>query len=134
MPVRLKTTAIHRPGVSLHHGAAIARLGGQDSGRGPLLVASERVQARKVALGDLGDVLAAEDADLKVHVGPWGQFGAARLQVVEVLVDDCLGANVFGDFEAVALVGDEFAWRGEVDTARKKVLRGGDISDVGRVK
>lgn len=122
MPVRLKTTAIHPPGVSLHHGAVIARLGGKDSGRGPLLVASERVQVRKVALGDLGDVLAAKDADLKVHVGPRGQFGAAHFQVVEVLVDDFLSANMFGDFEAVALVGDEFAWRGEVDTAGEKVL------------
>lgn len=109
MPVRLKTTAIHPAGVSLHHGPAIARLGGKDSRHGPLLVTSERVQVRKVALGDLGDVLAAKDADLKVHVGPRGQLGAARFQVVEVLVDDCLGANVFGDFEAVALVGDEFA-------------------------
>lgn len=102
------------------NGAAVSRLLGQGRGRATLLVAPERVHVRKVALGHLGDVLAAKDAHLEVHIGPGGQFGAAGFQVVEVLVDDFLGADVLCNLEAVAFVSDELIGGGQVDTAGER--------------
>lgn len=65
------------------------------------------------------DVLAAEHADLKVLVLAGGEGCAAVLEVGEVLVNNFFGANVLGDVEAVALVGDEFGGRGEINTAER---------------
>lgn len=72
MPIRLKTAAVHPFSISLQYWTAITCLGCQDSRHGPPLITSERVQVRKVALGDLSDVLAAKHADLKVQVGSRG--------------------------------------------------------------
>lgn len=98
-----------------------ATTGGQrrvsGGGRGGAGLAAEGVEVLEVALGYLGDVLAAEDADLEVLCGAGGQLGAAGLEVGEVLVDDLVGADVPGNIEAVALVGNEFAGGGEVDAA-----------------
>lgn len=71
----------------------------------------------KVTLGHGSDVLAAEHANLEVLVLAGRQLRAAGLEIVQVLVDNLLGADVLGDGEAVALVGDELRGRGQVDTA-----------------
>lgn len=86
-------------------------------GCGSAGLAAEGVEVLKVALGYLSDVLAAEDADLEVLCSARGQLGAAGLEVGEVLVDDLVGADVPGNIEAVALMGDELAGGGKVDAA-----------------
>lgn len=133
---------LHRAPVSVHFAVGVTSLalgprqqrataGGQrrvpGGGRGGAGLAAEGVEVLKVALGHLGDVLAAEDADLEVLRGARRQLGAAGLEVREVLVDDLLGADVPGNVEAVAFVGDELAGGGEVDTAGGMLSAGGQI-------
>lgn len=115
-PVRL-VRPIDTSRARLHYRSAVARLVRKRSGRSGSLVASERVQMRKVTLGNLGNVFAAKDTNLKVHVGTRGKLSAACFQVVKVLVNDFFGANVLCNFEAVTLVGNELVGRGQVDTA-----------------
>lgn len=70
----------------------------------------------EISIRHRGDVFAAEDAHLEILVLARGEGCAAILEVGEVLVDDFFSANVLGDVKAVALVGDEFGGRGEIDT------------------
>lgn len=74
----------------------------------------------EVAVGNGGDVAAAEDSDFEIlGLGKAvfaGDLGAGALEVVEGLVDDFFGANVAGNGVGVAVVGDQFGGRGQVDT------------------
>lgn len=82
--------------------------------------ASELLQVLKVALGDRGDVVAAEDTDFKVV---WlrqpillSDLSTGTLQVIQCLVDDTVSTNVLGDRLGVAVVRDELGRRSQVNT------------------
>lgn len=74
----------------------------------PLLsLALESLEVLKVALGDVGSVLSAEDADFEpvdLAVALGGVL-ACVLEIFEVLVDYVVGGDVLGDLLAGAFVG-----------------------------
>lgn len=119
-PQRRQRRRAIRLGVAEHRGPAARGL--RRRGRRGARLAAQLVEVLEVALGHGGDVLPAEDAHLEVLARARRELGAAGLEVVQVLVDDLVGADVPGDVEAVAAVGDELAWGGEVDTAVRDVV------------
>lgn len=75
---------------------------------------------RKVSLGHLGLVLAAEHADFEILDLAVGRgFGTGGLEVVKVLVDDVIGIDMTGDLLASLLIRDELCGRSEIDSVLK---------------
>lgn len=121
---------IHQPILAFRRSSAVGHLGRVARRRSrAACLAAERVEVLKVPLRHRGDVLAAKDTHFKVLRLAGGELGAARFEVVEVLVDDFVGANVLGNVETVPLVGNEFAGGGKVDTAVKWSARVNPLDD-----
>ncbi len=81
-------------------------------------LAPDLVEVLEVSGRNLGDVSAAEHADLELGspcpVG--GELGTRVDEVAEILEDDLVGADELGDVEAIALVRDQFLRRRQVDS------------------
>lgn len=77
--------------------------------RALLLPAAQLPQVLKVALGHLGLVLAAEDADLEILdlARALGGLDAGVLEVLEVLEDDLVRVDMFRDLRPAPAIRDE---------------------------
>lgn len=82
------------------------------------LRATAFIQVVKVTLRNIGLVVAAEHTHFEVGdllmVGRG--LGTRRLKVVEVLVNDIIGIDVFGDIRSCLLMGNELLRRSKIDT------------------
>lgn len=79
-----------------------------------LLSAAELTEVLEVALGHLGLVLTAEDADLEVldFARALGGLDAGVLEVLEVLENDLVRVDVFRDLRPAPAVRDELCGGG----------------------